>query len=286
MPLTLTQTDICNLSLMRLGQRKIQSISDPTDPNAIACDVAWLSALGEVGRDTPWNCLKTRAALVQLAPDPSSPAANPDIPSSATQWAPGQNYAVNAYVLFGSPAYLYQCLIANTSGSSFTNDLTKGYWFQTDLFSPNYLTMPGNASTLYEWPYAYGLPNDFLLLTELNGQSCWSISGGNTFGSLYEIYKKALYCKTSTADIKYNQLTTDTTNFDANFIRALELKIAELISTTCRKDDASLGMKMRGLYEQAIQRARTKNAGEAQPRRYNIVSQSRFVGSRYGSTNG
>jgi hypothetical protein len=285
MPLTLTQTDIANLALMRLGQRKIQSISDPTDPNAIACDVAWLSALGEVGRETPWNCLKARQALNQLAPAPGSPATNPLFPPTATQWAPAQNYAVNAYVTFGFPAYLYQCLIANTSGSSFTIDLTKGFWFQTDLFSPNYLNQPGNASPLYEWPYAFGLPTDFLLLTELNGQNCWW-NRGNTYGSLYEVYQKTLYCRAPTADIKYNQLQTDTSCYDSLFIRALECKIAELIATTVRKDDASLSLKMRGLYMQSIARARVQNAAESNPRRYSLVSQSRFVSSRYNSTNG
>lgn len=283
--LTLSNTDIANLALQRLGQRKIQSLSDQTDPNAIACNVAYLSALGEVGRETPWNCLKTRAALTQLAPAPDSPAANPDFPPTATQWAPGINYAVNAYVFFGQPAYLYQCLIANTSSGNFTNDLTRGFWFQTTLFSPNYLNQPGNASQLYEWLYAFELPGDFLLLTELNGQ-CVFFNSGNTFGSLYEVYQNTLYCNTATADIKYNQLQLDSSRYDPMFIRALECKIAELIATTVRKDDAGMSIKMRGLYMQSITRARVQNSAERNPRRYFAPSQSRFVRARFNSTNG
>ena len=57
----LSTTDIANNALMMLGQRKIQSITDQTDPNAIACNVAWNQAFGSVARETPWNCLKAIA---------------------------------------------------------------------------------------------------------------------------------------------------------------------------------------------------------------------------------
>lgn len=278
-----SQVDIANLSLLRLGQRKIQSITDQSDANAIACNVGWNQALGEVSREAPWNCLKKRMALVQLAPAPDSPAANPDIPPSATAWAPATNYAVNAYVTFGVPAYLYQCLIANTSSASFTQDLIAGYWFQTTIFSPNYINGPGNASRLYEWNYAYQLPDDFVMLIELNGQNCWN---SGDVGSLYEIYEQVLYCDASSADIKYNRVEMDTTKYDTLFTGALVMNLAAIIATTLRKDDAELSMRMLQLYQRYITRARVMNAGENNPRRYNIVSQSRFVRSRRWSTNG
>ncbi len=288
----LSQTDICNLTLMRVGQRKIMSLTDQSDPNAIACNVGWLQALSSVARETPWNCLKKRAYLGQLAPGNNpQPQPQPPIPSTAVTWAPGNNYAVNEYVLY--IGYLYQCIIANTSSNSFAVDLTRGYWFQTNFYSPNYIgPQPGNAGPLFEWNYAYQLPPDFMLMIELNGQYCASGYGyaggnnGNTTGSLYEIYGKAIYCNSQYADIKYNALVQDTTQFDSLFVDALVLKLASLIATDVRKDDASLSERMDGLYRQAISEARLKNAGESNPRRYNIVSQSRFVRSRRWSTNG
>lgn len=276
---------------MRLGMRKIQSITDQSNASAIACNVGWLQALGEVSRATPWNCIKKRAYLGLL-----NPAQNPypqfppnTIPSSATTWAPGTSYAVNQLVIYAG--YLYQCLIANTSSGSFVVDLTKGYWFQTNEFSPNYLgPLPGNAGPLFEWAYAYQLPGDFVALIQLNNQSCWnswgSFGGGGGTGANHEIYKKALYTNASYANIKYNRFEADTTCYDPMFTAALYINLAAIIATDLRKDDSSLSMRLRQEYMGYIAEARVKNAGEDKPRRYNIVSESRFVASRYRSTNG
>lgn len=285
--LTQSQVDISNLSLMQLGMRPIQSLADQNDANARTANLAWPLALGVLSRETPWNCLKKRLSLTQLAPAPDAPAANPDIPPGTTNWAPSTNYVVNQYVLFGgTPAYLYQCLIANTSSPSFTADLTKGYWFQTDIFSPNYISPSGNASQIFEWSFAYELPEDFILLIELNGQNVYYDGGPNTYGSLYEIFQNVLYCDSAVADIKYNRLEQDTTLYDTMFIDALTFKLAALMATTLRKDNADLALKMTQMYQSVVTRARVKNGNEANARRYSVVSQSRFVGSRYRSTNG
>jgi hypothetical protein len=282
---TTSQTDICNLALMRLGQNKIQDIDDPRNPNAIACRVGWNQALGEVSRAAPWNCLKRRVALAQLAPEPDSPASNPSLfPPGTTDWTPGVSYSVNDYVTFGVPAYLYQCLIANTASDSFTQDLTKGYWFQTTIYSPNYLgPQAGNESPLYGWRYAYELPADFMLLVELNGNTCWKDEGQ---GSLYEIYQKRLYCNESTADIKYTAFETDTTNFDPLFIGCVVLNLARIVATDLRKDDSTLSMRLAAELKKAIQEARRVNGNERNAPRYNIASQSRFIASRRRSTYG
>ncbi len=308
--LTQSQTDIANLALMQLGQRTIQTLADQNDGNARAANQAWNLALGIVSRETPWNCLKKRVQLEQLDPAPDSPAG--ETPPSgggsggsgfssgfssgfggsggggqSGYWTPGTNYTVNQEVLFGNPAYLYICLIANTAGNSFTKDLTFGYWFQTDRFSPNFLSpTAGNASRLYEWTFAYALPTDFILLIELNGQNVFYDGGGNTFGSLYEIYQNVLYCDTQTADIKYNRLEQDTTLYDTMFIDALVYRLAAMMATTLRKDDSQLSMRMLQMYQAIVTRARVKNGNEANARRYSVVSQSRFIAARRWSTNG
>lgn len=290
----LSQTDICNLALMRLGQTKIQSINDQVNGNAIACNVGWIQALSSVSRAAPWNCLKKRAFLGRVAPGQNPEVCPfPPIPSTAVTWAPGQNYVVNQYILY--IGYLYQCIIANTSSDSFAVDLTRGYWFQTNFYSPSYIgPVPGNAGPLYEWNYAFQLPADFILITELNGTWCWGGYGGNqggggagnTTGSLFEIYGKAIYCNSASANIKYTSLVMDTTQYDALFVDALVFKLASLIATDLRKDDSTVSERMDSLYREALTEARQKNAAESNPRRYNIVSQSRFVRSRRWSTNG
>lgn len=281
----LTQTDIANLALLKLGSTPIQSIGDQSNPAARACLVAWPQSLAEVSRETAWNCLKKLASLAQLAIPANGDCAG-NVPPGTNPWAPGVNYAVNSFVTFGQPAYLYQCLIANLSGASFTVDLTKGYWFQTTIFSPNYLgPFAGNTGPGSEWKFAYQLPTDFILLIELNGQNCWrGDNSGN--GNLYEIFQGVLYCNAAFANIKYVRYETNTTLFDSLFTGALILHLAASIATTVRKDDADLAEKMMAAYQMALTEARQKNAGESQPRRYSIASQSRFIRSRYRSTNG
>lgn len=289
MPLTQSQTTIANLALMRLGQQPIQSLTDQTDPNAIAVNTAWDQALGEVSRETPWNCLKKQTYLSQLPPLPGSCAENDEgLLSQATVWAPSTSYAVNQYVTYAN--YLYQCLIANVSSGSFVVDLSRGYWFQTNIFSPNYLgPQPGNAGPLYAWTYGYKLPTDFLLIVELNNNWVWGQGGGSSQGNgggLFELYQNNLFCNFQYANIKYIKFEPDTTKYDPLFIGALVLNLATILATQLRKDNAAIAQEMRQMYKDYVTEARAKNGGEGKPRRNNLVQGSRFVASRRWSTNG
>ena len=296
----LSTTDIANNALMMLGQRKIQSITDQTDPNAIACNVAWNQAFGSVARETPWNCLKSPASLGQVIPSTTVTSYwNTNIPSTATTWAPGVAYAVNAYVIFAG--YLYQCLIANTSSTSFPTDLTRGYWFQTTTYSPNFFgPYPGNTTAGIDWTYAYALPADFIALVRLNGSWAWGGWGwgygypgagggwGANGGSMrsHEILGRYLYCNTPFCNVVYIQYQTDTTVYDSLFTDALILKLAAMVATDLRKDDAGLATRLAGMYERVLAEARVKNAGDDRLRRFNPVYSSRFVRARRFSTNG
>jgi hypothetical protein len=274
------------MALMKLGQRKVQSITVQSDPSAVAMLTAWEQAVGTVSRSHPWNCLKKRATLGQL-----NPALNPQVvpsptgvPPQAQAWAPSTAYTVNQYVTFGSPAYLYQCLIANTSTNSFAADLTNGWWFQTNYYSPNFIPpgFSGNG-TLYGWAYGYQLPSDYVKLYELNGVNCWQ---GGGIGDLYEIFGKGLYTDAPYADVMYVCVQPDTSYYDPLFTNALVLLLASMTATAIRKDDETLSSRLLAEFHMALQEARSQDSGEAQPRRYNIVSQSRFVRSRRYSTNG
>lgn len=283
----LSQTDISNLALLKLGQRKVQSITVQTDPSAVAMLVAWPQALDAVSRVHPWNCLRKPSTLGQL-----NPALNPQVvpsptgvPPAAAAWVPGTAYTVNQYVTFGVPAYLYQCLIANVASGNFAADLTRGYWFQTNYYSPNFIP-PGfsGSGSLYGWAYGYELPSDYIKLYTLNGNTCWNNQG---MGDLWEIFGgRALYTDAPSADIVYTARCTDTTVLDALFVNCLVLLLASMTATALRKDDETLSSRLLGEYVGALQEARSQDAGEAQPRRYSIVSQSRFIRSRRFSTNG
>jgi hypothetical protein len=292
----LSQTDIVNNALMAIGMGKVQSITSQNDASAIAANVAWNQAFGSVARATQWNCLRAQASLGQVIPPSTVTEYGTNIPSTATTWAPGTAYAVNAYVIYAG--YLYQCLIANTSSASFTVDLTRGYWFQTNTYSPDFFgPYPGNTTPGFGWNYAYTLPPDYIALVRLNGNGCFSgngwgswggsgSQGGPAQGRSHEVFGRLLYCDSPYANVVYIQYATETTLYDSLFTDCLIYKLASMLATNLRKDDATLATKMLQIYEKMLPEARVKNAGDDRLKRFNPISTSWFVRSRRWSTNG
>lgn len=276
MPTTISQIQIVNMALARIGVKPITDLQALDDIPAEQARINWDLALGVLGRAHPWNCLLKPAQLQPAAQDPLSPPT--PIPAS-TNWAPNTVYAVNAYVTFGDPAYLYQCLIANTSSASFTNDLTMGFWFQTDTINND--PFGDSLASQYPsgWAYKYPLPEDCLLVATLNDLNIGDIE------EEYEIMGAALYTNYAQAVIKYTWANQDTTRYDTMFVECLVLKLAAMMATILRQDDTEIEAKMEGLYDVRLRRARAKDAGEKKPRRFNPVANSRWVDSRYFSTN-
>lgn len=278
MPTSLAQIDIVNSALSRIGVKPIQDINAQDDVPAEQARINWQLALGAVGRAHAWNCLTKAAKLEAVAQDPI--VATDPVPA-ATPWAPATNYLAGDYVTFGSPAYTYQALIANLSSASFTNDLTKGWWFQTDIFNPNPFGSSVGAGALYAsgWAYKYNLPEDCLLVTALNDSGCEGKEED------FEIMGASLYTDESEAIIKYTWADPDTTRYDTLFVECLVLKLASMMSTVLRQDDTTIEQTMEGFYMKKLASARARDAGEKKPRRYDPVANSRWVGSRYRSTN-
>lgn len=276
MPTTLSKQQIVNMALARIGVAPIDDIDAANDPVALDCRNAWEGALATHSRARDWNCLRRPLVLTQVVQDPLNPPT--PIPSS-TPWAPATNYAVGNYVTFGDPAYLYQCLIANLSSASFTNDLTAGFWFQTDIYDPNPFR-PAGADYPSGWAYKYQLPDDFLLVCTLNDMSAEGHEED------WEVMENFLYCNEPQAVIKYIALTEDTTKFDAMFIECLTFKLAEMLATKLRQDDTNISRGMAREYERKLTAAGAKNGNERRSRRYDATQNSRWIAARRWSTNG
>ena len=282
----LSQTNIANLALAKMGGQPIANIADTNSANAIACNNAWEQAVREVGRSHDWNCIKARDSLDQVA-IASTPGST--LPPSPGVWAAGTAYVAGQQVIESGATYA--ALSDHTSGAVFTTDLNAGLWEQVGAPTPAWWTnanlspfAPTTSGTLYEWLWAYQLPNDFLLLCELNGNDCIS---AQTDGDLYELYQDKLFCDFPTADIKYTAYVTDTTKWDAFFTECVAQLLASKIATVLRKDDGNLAARLLMEYHQVIlPKARVKNAGERKVRRFDPVAESRWVNSRRFSTNG
>jgi hypothetical protein len=67
----LSQTDICNQALARVGAKLVMSINDGDSKGARACLNAYDATVNEVARSGTWNCLTKRAQLARLVTVPA-----------------------------------------------------------------------------------------------------------------------------------------------------------------------------------------------------------------------
>ncbi len=273
MPSTLSQTDLSNLALSQIGAKPIQLITAQDDPSAIACNTNWQLAFLAVAREHNWNCLMKSAVLAAV---PQTPIVPPGPPTGATPWAPFTSYLANVFVTYGNA--LYQALIANTSTASFVNDLTSGYWFETDIFNPDPFGQSFAAGNYPSgWAFKFPLPDDYVKVAMLNGQNCFDIP--------WAIKGRDLYANFSQAVIQYVAALTDTTIYDSLFCNAFVFMLASKIATQLRQDSGAISAQMLVYYRAALSEARMKDANEGTPRRFSPVANSRFIASRWGSTN-
>jgi hypothetical protein len=282
MPTTLAPVDLANVALQKIGAQTINSLLDQTSASALACNANFQLAYLEVTRSGRWNCLLTPAVLTQIVQTPL-PGAPGSTSITATAWAPLTAYLANVYVTFGG--YYYQVMFNYTSTVSFMNDLTTGALTQTDTQTGSTSAFGLNGSNYPSgWSYQYALPDDFQLLGILNSQTVWDYDGAG--GDNYEIMGLSLFCDENQAVIQYVKNTVDTTLFDSLFADALTYKLAAAIATPLRQDGGKLQEAMLAMYERALRKARTKNGGEQQARRFNPIRDSRFNQARYGGVNG
>ena len=207
---------------------------------------------------------------------------NGAVPTTALPWAPFTQYQANAFLTYGN--YYYTVNFAYTSTINFTNDLTSGYLVQTDQQAGSSVSdafATDGSQYASGWAYQYQLPADFQLLAILNETAYWDFEGAG--GDDYEIMGQYLFCDSQQAIIQYVPNQPDTTQWDSMFTDAVQYKLASVISTPLRQDGGALAQEMLTIYNQALTRARQKNGGEAQSRRYSPIRSSRWNRARYFS---
>lgn len=298
-PTPLSQTDIANLALAEIGQQPISSIEDTTSNAARICSSVFWHCVGKVGRSHNWNCLQRRQDLTQLnlpggGEDSTAIGWRGCAPTTLPPyWLANTNYVGGNLVTWGQA--IYYCLQANLSSGNFVNDVTLGLWAQlySTFLGP---FSPGHANG-YEWNYGFVLPQDYLLITELNGNDC---RRGLGIGSLFELFTyrtanpdqsqsnvMALFCNAAVANVKYTALIPDTTLYDECFVDAVAMFLAAKVATTLRKDDGKMSSNLRNRYKMdVLPEAILKDSGERKERRYDPTKESNFLRSRWNSTNG
>lgn len=281
MPTTLSPVNVCNIALGKIGAQPIQDITDLTNASAIACNTHFDLVYQSTSRAREWNCLMDPAVLTEQTQTPLPGAATP---TPAPNWEIYTFYAANTYLTYGG--YVYIVMYDYTSTNNFFNDLTTGALTQTNYPSNGNTFDLGNGSDYPSgWAYKFALPSDFLYLAVLNDNVYWDYwSVGSS--EEYQIMGDSLYCNASQAVIKYVKNQPDTTRWDPMLTEAISFKLASAVATQLRQDGGKLEMAMLQAYNVFMTAAATKNAGERKPRRFNIISSSRFNAARFGGVNG
>jgi hypothetical protein len=283
MPTPLSQTDLANVALSKIGAQPINSLLDQANRSALACKTNFTLAYLEVSRSGKWNCLLTPQNLAQQVQTPLPNFPGSPITITATPWAQFTSYLANVYVTFGGSYFLV--MFNYTSTASFANDLTTGALQQTDqeTASPNFFSLGGSAYPS-GWGFQFALPDDFQFLAVLNERSCWDFDGAG--GDDYEIMGSSLYCNKPRAVVQYVKNQPDVSQMDSIFADAFTYKLAASIATELRQDGGKMEAGMMQAYERSLRKARTRNGGEQQARRFNPIRSSRFNQSRFGGVNG
>ena len=274
------------MALSKIGAQAINSLTDQTSVSAIQCNQNFLPCYLEAARSGKWNCLLTAALLANIPQTPLPGATGTSSPITAYPWAQFTSYAANTYVTFGG--YYYQVLYQYTSTANFLNDLTTGALVQTDTqtFSTNVFGL-GASAYASSWGFQYALPADFQYLCILNETGCWDFDGAG--GDNYQLMDdpagvagQCLFCNQTQAVIQYVRNQPDTTRWDSIFTDAMSYKLAAAIATPLRQDGGKMEATMLEYYERSLRKARARNGGEQQTRRWNPIRDSRFNQARWG----
>ncbi len=277
----LSPVNIANAALAKVGAQAITSLTDQTSASAIICNQQYSLAVAEVSRAGRWNCLLVPAQLTAVSQTPVIPSSSS---ITATAWAPLTAYTADQFISYG--AYYYLVMFDLTSSNNFFNDLTAGFYTQTDQSICSSVPDPFNcidgSQYTSTWPFAYALPADFQLLVTLNGSFCYpGWASPEQLIATWQIMGSTLFCNQSVAVIQYVQNQPDSTRFDSLFVNALTFKLASMIATTLRQDGGNMEAALLGEYKRALREARQKNGGEQNARRFNPIGTSTFVAARF-----
>jgi hypothetical protein len=232
--MAIEEVDVCNQSLIALGQSTITALTDENE-NARRCNTLYETIRNDLLVKHPWNFAIKRATLVEITK------------SDPTLWVTLTDYIVDDVVEFDSTHYT--CLIAHTSGG-FAADLAAAKWstttswltatsyakgdkvynagiaytcltphtsgtFATDLTAVKWIV---SIDPEYDYTYAYRIPTDNLRVLSESIDEEIKIEGGY------------LYTDASSIKIKYIAKITDPDDFSAEFLTALVASMASALA--------------------------------------------------------
>ena len=187
---TLTETAICNMSLGRLGAKRINNVETDNSLQAIQCRLHYEQDRDALQRSHWWRFARARIRL-------------------ASVWATATIYTTDQYVL--NDSVWYKCATAHTSSA--VNEPPHANW--TTLATSDYT--PEN-----EWDFMFDLPNDFVRF-----RSIYEEHGATSRNRRHAIEGLVLFTNLSGVTLRYIKKVTDPTEFDPLFIEVLVWLLAD-----------------------------------------------------------
>jgi len=188
---TLSETSICNISLGKLGDKRIDNVETDTSLQAIQCRLHYEQTRNALLRSHLWRFASVRIKLVSA-------------------WVTATVYTTDQYV--SNDSVWYKCATAHTSAAA------------TEPPHANWTTLSASAYTpdSDEWDYIWDLPADFLRF-----KSIYESRFSDENLRYYALEEKRILTNEDSIEIRYIKKVTDVTKFDPLFTEVLTWLLAD-----------------------------------------------------------
>lgn len=270
--MAVTETDICNRALQRIGAQRIADMdTDTTDPGT-ACASAYDHIRDEVLRSHPWNCAVERGSVIGKQTIRNITNANPGIVQM--NWSPDWWVAGDLITIAGATGMI------DAINTTHTVALAAGGTFElSGLDTTSYGTYTLYSATcsyaVSSWPndeaIRYKLPTDCLRVlglrdTDANVRKVWTVEGNfiateagdvTQHPTTPQLYKTTLH-------FAYIKQITDPDLYDPLLVSAIASRLAVELCEVLTQSNSKRELAQRE-YQQVMMEARRADGLEQSP---------------------
>jgi hypothetical protein len=271
----MTDVQICNQALLRLGEPEINALNG-TDRASTLCNAFYASTVQEVLRGHRWNFAIKRAILEPAQVTPSGIADSGGL-FSVTESSHGLSTGQRVTFAASSNYPQIQATWRVTVVDSNTFTLDDSVFSGSGAVDTTYA-----LAALFGWAYSIALPSDCLRAlederTERQFSTAWTVESGRVLTDATEL------------EFSYVEDVTTTTRFDPLFIQALILKLAVKLAAGLRGDNALSAALAQEYVALTAPLAKRIDANEGQSRErlmpfQSLAIRARGHGVRFGCT--
>jgi hypothetical protein len=263
----MTETDICNQSLGRIGAKQIVNLDTDTTAHSAQCRLHYDQTRDALLRSFEWPFASGHEELTKLytltvdsSPTPAAWAAG----ATLTGGSSGKTCMVKSKT--SNTVYVVYDVSGTFTLGETISDGTNS--IDCDATHPTFVEIVPD----YEYDHQYQLPSDYLRLKEIYDDT-----------DKFQITGDVIMSNSSDMQIKYVKQITDTTKFDPLFIEVFVLQLAiKLLPALGGVNTAPLKTDLMNELNLVTARCRTVAKQEANYSGKSSWNDARFSSSTYG----